>query len=380
MAEGPTGSPDAVVIGGGIAGAAAGYFLTASGARVVVLEAEPVLAHHTTGRSAAVYLENYGADPVRRLALASRSFLEAPPDGLAEGPLLSPRGLLEVAGPGLAGLVAEHAQRGAALVPSIRQLTAQEAASVCPVLLPEMLSGAVLEPDATDIDVMGLHQALLRGIRRSGGEVRTRAPVTGVAREGSTWRVETSAGALRAQVVVDAAGAWGDGVATMAGVRPVGLRPLHRTAFIATLPPGMDARGWPLVQDLSDGWYFKPEGDALMCSLADEAPAEPGDPRPRDEDVALALERINDVTTLRLRHVRTAWAGLRTFAPDRVPVIGPEPDAPGFVWVVGLGGFGIMTAPAVGALAAASALGVDLPQSLTRFGLDAQSCGPARLR
>ena len=373
-------SPDAIVVGGGIAGAAAGHFLSGAGAQVVLLESEPVLAHHTTGRSAAVYLENYGTDPVRRLVLASRPFLDSPPEGLTEAALLAPRGLLDVGGPELADRIAEHAQRGASLVPSIRLLTAQEAAGICPVLRPELLGGAVLEPDAADIDAMGLHQAFLRGIRRGGGVVRTESPVTAIAADGTAWRVSTPAGQLRAPIVVNAAGAWGDRVAAMAGVRPVGLRPLHRTAFIATLPPGIDARGWPLVQDLSDLWYFKPEGDALLCSLADEAEAAPCDPRPRDEDVALALERINEATTLGLRHVRTAWAGLRTFAPDRVPVVGVDPDAPGFVWVVGLGGFGIMTAPALGELAAASAAGAGAPQGLAQLGAALDDYGAARLR
>jgi D-arginine dehydrogenase len=371
---------DAIVIGGGIAGAAAAYFLSRAGVRVLLLEQEPVLAHHTTGRSAAVYLENYGAAPVRRLALASRPFLAAPPAGLAEAALLSPRGLLEVAGPGLDDLVAEQATRGAALVPSIRQLTAAEAAEVVPVLRPDMLSGAVFEPEATDIDVMGLHQAFLRGIRQDGGQVRTRAPVVALARQGNHWRVRTPESELAASLVVNAAGAWGDRVAAMAGVRPVGLRPLHRTAFIATLAPGLAAGRWPLVQDLCEGWYFKPEGDALLCSLADEVLSEPGDPRPRDEDVALALERINEVTTLNLRHVRTAWAGLRTFVADRIPVIGVDPDAPGFVWLVGLGGFGIMTAPAAGAVAAASATGCELPEPFAASDLDPGLYLAARLR
>jgi len=371
---------DAVVIGGGIAGAAAGHFLSTAGARVVLLEREPVLAHHTTGRSAAVYLENYGGDVVRRLALASRAFLEEPGEGLAEAPLLTPRGLLDVAAPGLDDLVVEHARRGAALVPGIRALTPDQAAEACPVLRPEMLAGAVLEPDARDIDVMGLHQAFLRGIRAVGGEVRAHAPVTGIERVGGDWQVTTPAAQWQAPLVVNAAGAWGDRLAGLAGVRPVGLRPLHRTAFIATLPSGVDARAWPLVQDLAEGWYFKPEGDALLCSLADEVLVEPGDARPRDEDVALALERINEVTTLGLRHVRTAWAGLRTFAPDRVPVVGVDPDAPGFVWVVGLGGFGIMAAPAIGELAAASALGTQVPPALAALGATFADYGVTRLR
>jgi D-arginine dehydrogenase len=373
-------SVDAVVVGGGIAGASAACFLARAGARVRLLEAEPVLAHHTTGRSAAVFLENYGADPVRRLTLASRAFLTAPPDGLAEAPLLAPRGLLDVGGPERRVALEEHARHGAVLVPSVRWLDPDEVAAVCPVLRAELLAGGVLEPDAQDIDVMGLHQAFLRALRAAGGAVRAGQRVTAIARDGTGWTVATPEGSVRTDLLVDAAGAWGDRVAALAGVRPVGLRPLHRTAFVATLPPGLDARGWPLVQDFDEGWYFKPEGDALLCSLADESPSEPGDPRPRDEDVALALERIGEVTTLQLRHVRTAWAGLRTFAPDRAPVVGPDPETPGFVWLVGLGGFGIMTAPALGMLAAAAALGTPLPDALAERDVDPADYSAGRFR
>jgi D-arginine dehydrogenase len=369
---------DVVVIGGGIAGASAGCFLARAGARVVVLEAEPVLAHHTTGRSAAVFLENYGADPVRRLTLASRPFLAAPPEGSAEAPLLAPRGLLDVGGPEHREALEEHARHGAALVPSVRWVSPQEATELCPVLRPERLAGGVLEPDAQDIDVMGLHQVFLRGLRAAGGEVRTGERVLDLQRDGGGWVVRTGQGDWRAGLVVNAAGAWGDIVAELAGVPRVGLRPLHRTAFVADLPPGVDARGWPLVQDIAEGWYCKPEGDALLCSLADEAPAEPGDPRPREEDVALAIERIGEATTLQLRHVRTAWAGLRTFAPDRAPVVGPDPRAPGFVWLVGLGGFGIMTAPALGMLAAATALGEPLAVELAERGVNPADYAPGR--
>ncbi|HEX6887055.1 MAG TPA: FAD-binding oxidoreductase, partial [Candidatus Nanopelagicales bacterium] len=269
MAQAHAGDPvEVVVIGGGIAGASAACFLAQAGARVTILEAEPVLAHHTTGRSAAVYLENYGADPVRRLTLASRAFLAAPPTGLTDVPLLAPRGLLDVGGPGSAEQVQAHAVRGAALVPGVRALTPEECVEWCPVLLPQLLSGGVLEPDAQDIDVMALHAAFLRAVRAGGGQVLAHTPVVALERADGRWLVTTPEGAVGADLVVNAAGAWGDAVAALAGVAPVGLRPLHRTAFIATLPAGADARRWPLVQDLAERWYFKPEGDGLLCSLA----------------------------------------------------------------------------------------------------------------
>lgn len=371
---------DAVVVGGGIAGVSAAHFLAREGATVLVLEREPVLAHHTTGRSAALYMENYGQVAVRRLALASRPFLEAPPDGLADAELLSPRPALEVGGPGRSEALERRAARGADLVPGIRLLSPGEVVALCPALRVGELSGGVLDPGSMDIDVMALHQAFVRGLRRAGGGVRTAAPVVALDRDDGHWRVRTPDSEVSAAIVVNAAGAWGDHLAGLAGVRPIGLRPLRRTAFTVGVPAGIDARTWPLVHDLDEGWYFKPEGDGLLCSLADEAPDEPRDPRPRDEDVALALDRINAATTLGLRSVRTAWAGLRTFAPDRTPVVGGEPEVPGFVWVAGLGGVGIMTSPAVGMLAAASALGRPVPEALAACSVEPADYSVERLR
>ena len=322
-----SGSADAVVIGGGIAGVAAACFLARAGADVVLAEQEVALAHHTTGRSAAQFLGHYGAPAVRRLTRASRPFLESAAGGLAEVPLLSPRAALEVGGPRERAALADYVREVDGTVPGVRLLTPGEAVRICPVLRADRLGGAVLEPEAMDIDVMALHQGLVRGLRQAGGSVLSGARVAGIGRApGGDWQVTLGGTGVRTRLVVDAAGAWGDVLAELAGVRPVGLRPLRRTAFTVPLPDGIDARRWPLVHDHHERWYFKPEGDGLLCSLADEAPDVPGDPRPREEDVALALERINEVTTLGLRHVRSAWAGLRTFAPDRVPVIGPDPD------------------------------------------------------
>lgn len=373
-------SADAVVIGGGIAGAAAACFLARAGAHVILLEQEAALAHHTTGRSAAQFLGHYGGPAVRRLTRASRPFLESAAGGLSEVPLLSPRQALEVGGPGDRAALADYVREVDGLVPGVRLLSPDEAVGICPVLRADQLGGAVLEPEAMDIDVMALHQALVRGLRQAGGSVLAGARVMDIGRaSGGDWKVTVGGTVVRTRLVVDAAGAWGDVVAALAGVRPVGLRPLRRTAFTVPAPEGIDARRWPLVHDHNEGWYFKPEGDGLLGSLADEAPDVPGDPRPREEDVALALERINEATTLGLRHVRSAWAGLRTFAPDRVPVVGPDPDHPGFVWAVGLGGFGIQTAPGLGMLVAATAMDA-WHDDLLAGAVDPRDYAPDRLR
>ncbi|HYN75390.1 MAG TPA: FAD-binding oxidoreductase [Candidatus Limnocylindria bacterium] len=372
-------SYDVLVVGGGIAGVSVGYALAHRGARVLLVEAEAVLAHHTTGRSAAMFLETYGTEQTRRLAIASRSGFVQPP-GL-ERSLLSPRGFLIVGGEEHRAEVTAEAARGQALVPSVRLLGTEEIAEVCRALRPSHAVAAVWEPEAADIDVMALHEAYVSGMRRLGGEVRTSAAVTGLVREGAGWRASVGAEAVRVDRVVNAAGAWGDGLAALAGVPEVGLEPRHRTAFTTSLPSAWspeEARTWPMMQDAGEGWYVKPEGDGLLCSLAEEAPSPACDAKVRELDVALALERIDEATTLGLRHVRSTWAGLRTFAPDRDLVLGPDPAEPSFSWYVGLGGFGIQTAPAAGDLVAALALGQPVPPEVHAAGVDLAAVRPGR--
>jgi D-arginine dehydrogenase len=370
---------DVVVVGGGIAGVSAAAFAAQGGAQVVLLEREPVLSAHTTGRSAALYLSNYGPAQVRRLTVASRAFFEAPPAGFASTPLLSPRGQLWVGGAADRDLLAGLADEGRALDPTIRFVDGDEVRRRCPVLRPEAAAYGVLEPGASDIDVAGLHAGFVRLLRAAGGVVTTSASLVAARRDGSAWSVETVGRTYACAVLVDAAGAWGDVVASAAGVRPVGLRPLRRTAATVALPPGVDARGWPAVVDAAGSWYFKPEGDGLLVSPADEIPSEPVDARPEDVDVALALERVAAATTLPLRSVRTAWAGLRTFAPDGELVLGPDDEVPSFVWCVGQGGYGIQSSPAVGRLAADLALG-RAPSWAAAAGVDLAAVSPARLR
>jgi D-arginine dehydrogenase len=262
---------------------------------------------------------------------------------------------LWIAATGRRARLVELGEESRALVPSVRLVEADEVRRWCPVLRPAFAGAGLLEPDAMEIDVAALHQWYVQGLRARGASIVTGAAVTALRRT-DRWSVSTPAALVEADVVVDAAGAWGDAVATLAGVRPLGLRPLRRTAFIATLAPGVDARDWPLVADVDEGFYFKPEGPHLLCSLADETPSPPCDAKPDEADVALALDHINAATTLDLRHVRAAWAGLRTFSPDRVPVVGRDPDVPTFVWLVGQGGFGIQTAPALARACADAAL------------------------
>jgi D-arginine dehydrogenase len=195
-----------------------------------------------------------------------------------------------------------------------------------------------------------------------------------------SWVVTTPSEVYETDVVVNAAGAWCDEIAALAGVRPIGLRPLRRTAFTCPAPDGVDVRSWPLVADIDDRFYFKPEGPQLLCSLADETPSPPCDAVAEPVDVALAIERINEATTLDLRHVRRAWAGLRSFVADRTPVVGFDPEAPGFCWLAGQGGYGIQTAPAMARAAAGLVVDRRLPDDLIELGVTAEGLSPARCR
>jgi D-arginine dehydrogenase len=277
----------------------------------------------------------------------------------AVGTLLRPRPLLWVAPPDDLDRLAALATAQPDLVP----LDPAQAAALCPPLRPGWCAAALLEPGALEIDVAGLHQHYLGGVRRRGSRVLVNAAVRSGRHDHGRWLLDTTAGPVAATAVVNAAGAWADRVAAGLGVPPVGLRPLRRTAAVCRAG-GVDP-AWPLISDVGETFYFRPEGAGVLLSPADETPSEPCDARPEDADVALAIERVNAATTLGLRSVVTAWAGLRTFAPDRDPVVGPDPAAPGLWWLAGQGGYGIQTAPALARLVAAAVTGEPVPAALS---------------
>ena len=362
-----------LVIGGGIAGASAAYAL-APHCDVILLERESTLAYHTTGRSAAQYIENYGVPSVRSLTRASHPFLSNPPNGLADHALLSPCAVMMIARPDQTHLLAAMAAEpgGAEML----RLDPTEAIALCPILRPEYVAGALLEADAADIDVAALHQAFVRGIRMHGGVIRTNAGVTALEATTNGWKATCSDDVMEADLVINAAGAWGDQIAALAGIPPVGLVPKRRTAFMVTAPVGME--GIPMVVDIEEQFYCKPDGPQMLCSPAEEEPSEPCDARPHEIDIAIAIERINQATTLAIRSVKSSWTGLRTFVHDNAPVVGEDPDHPGFVWLVGQGGTGIQTAASLGGVVASIVAGVPLPDGVGPEVLEGIS--PRRLR
>ncbi|MDF1595271.1 MAG: FAD-dependent oxidoreductase [Acidimicrobiia bacterium] len=368
---------DFLVVGGGIAGASAAYELAAHG-RVVLLEREPQCGYHTTGRSAALFTEAWETPTIRSIVAAGRSFFEEPPDGFTAVPLVAPRRILLIGRPDQRGAVEAAAADARTEIPSVRMIDGQEALELCPALRPDYLDVAVLESGGYTIDVDALLQGFLRGVRRRHGEVVTGAPVIGIERLDSGWNVTAGEQRFAARVLINAAGAWSDQIAGLAGVQPVGLTPLRRTAFTFSGPSNHDVRQWPAVIDIDEQFYFEPEGPQLLGSPADETPTHPHDVRAEEIDVAIAIERIQAATTIEIRHVRRAWAGLRTFAPDRLPVVGPDPDVPDFIWLAGQGGFGIMTSPAMARIAMSMAIGAGFPLGLPAH-LEA-AIRPERLR
>ena len=368
---------DVLIIGAGIAGASAAYFL-APHRRVVMLEREAQPGYHATGRSAAMYSETYGNATVRAITTASKPFYVNPPAGFSDYPLMTPRGALMVGGTADHDLLREAFEARRALVPNIAWWTLDDIVKRVPVLRPEFASFGVYEPDAMDMDVHAIHQGFLRGAKGVGAQLVCDAGVSQIGRENGGWRVDTAAGSFFAPILVNAAGAWCDELAQMAGVAPVGLSPKRRTAFTSPSPTEWDISQWPLVIDIHEGYYFKPDAGMLLLSPANEDPVDPQDVQPEELDVAIAVDRIEAATTLQIRQVRRKWAGLRSFVADKTPVVGFAPDAEGFFWLAGQGGYGIQTAAALGEISAALVRGLPLPEAVAALGVREQDLSAAR--
>ncbi|MBK9363896.1 MAG: FAD-binding oxidoreductase [Rubrivivax sp.] len=369
---------DFAIVGAGIAGASLAFRL-APQASVLLLEAEIQPGLHSTGRSAAMFMESYGPPQVRALTRASRAFYEHPPAGFADVPLVGPRGALYVAWQGqqaeLDHLHAELQATGTA----IERLDAAATLARVPVLRAQGLLGAVWESDALDLDVNALHQGFVRGARRAGAELWIEAVLQTATQDAGGWTLTLADGRqAHARVIVDAAGAWADEVAQRCGVAPLGIQPRRRSAFTFDAPAGMDVRAWPTVAGVAEDWYVKPDAGRLLGSPANADPVPPHDVQPEELDIALGIDAIQRDTTLTIRRPRRTWAGLRSFTPDGELAIGFDARVPAFFWLAGQGGYGIQSAAGASALAASLLLQQDLPAELRAQGVDARALAPGR--
>ena len=369
------------VIGGGIAGASAAYHLLKAdnSLDIILVEAEDQLGYHTTGRSAALLLENDGTQSTRSIVKASVDFLLNPPEGLTENVFVIPRDVMHIATVEQSASVDRLLEENSSGRIPTKEISKSEAKKRFPALREEGLDRVVVDEGAGDIDVHCIHQAYLNYFRKNGGKIKTSTRIDSATKSGNSWSLETKKEQISVDVIVNAAGAWGDQVASRAGVEPIGLQPKRRTAFTVNSNEP-DLQEWGMIADIDLRFYCKPDGKQLLCSLAEENPSEPCDAKHDEADVALAIERINAATTLDIRSVQTAWTGLRTFAPDRSMVIGSDSDDHSFFWCVGQGGTGIMTSPGVGRLLADLLTEGKPTEHFEKTGLKHEDVSPDRFR
>lgn len=371
---------DIAIIGGGIVGAALAHAI-AGRASVIVIEREEAWGYHATGRSAAEFTVRFHSDLASRLTRASSAFMHNPPEGFCDVPLLRARGNLLIAD-------AEKAEHARAVFEAEARTTDEsqselvwlsrdKALEKVPFLDPDWLAAALFDPDCWDVEVDNLLQSFLKSARRAGAKLSQKSELLSARLEGGNWLLETTGGTVRARWVVNAAGAWADEVAGILGASPLGLLPHRRTA-ISVKVPDHDLSGLPEVNEIDEVFYFKPDAGQLMVSPADETPVAPHDAWAEEIDIAYAAHFLAESTTLEVRHIAHSWAGLRTFSPDRQPVIGASGTVPGLFWLAGLGGYGIQTSPAVGRIAAALLMGDPIPPDIASHGITAEKLSPAR--
>jgi D-arginine dehydrogenase len=368
---------DFLVIGAGVAGASVAYRLAEHGS-VIMAEMESQPGYHTSGRSAALYSKRYKNPAIRGFAAASGAFLENPPEWFASAPLLTPRGLLIIGREDQAEAVTDQFTPDQIRDGVAETLSVDDAVELVPCLNRDYLGAAMLVPAASDIDVNGLHRGFLAASSRAGVKLITDASITKLNHAGGKWTAETPQGQIMARVVVNAAGAWADTVAEAAGLGGLGIEPLRRTCLTFDPPAGLDPSPWPMAMDAEEEFYFKPEAGRILASPCDEHHSQPTDAQPEEIDIAHGVDRVERATSLKVSRITHSWAGLRCFMPDKLPVVGADPRAEGFIWLVGLGGFGMMTSEALGRAAAAAAIDASLPADIASAGVEASAVAPDR--
>lgn len=376
MGNSNTSRADIIVIGAGIAGASVAAHLSTHG-DVILLESESQPGYHSTGRSAALFVLNYGPPSICALTRASRAFYDTPPTGFSDHPMLTPRDMVTIArSDQLETLEKIYAD----LHPdsSATWLTGSAIKDAQPLLRDDYATAAIHEIGGQDIDVAALHQGYLRLFKSRGGVLHTNCAVVSLARENATWKIQTRDAEFSAPIVVNAAGAWADEIGARAGAEKINLTPKRRTAMIIDAPDGIDTAPLPATDDVDEGFYLKPDAGRLLISPADKTPSAPCDAQPDEMDVAVCVDRITRAFDVTVRRIENKWAGLRSFVPDGSPVVGYSTQSDGFFWLAGQGGYGIQTAPALSLCAAALILDQPVPQTILDHGLDLEMISPGR--
>ncbi len=368
---------DFIIVGAGMAGASCAFFLSGKGS-VLMLEMESQPGYHTTGRSAALFAPSYGNAQIRALSAGGQPFFFGPPDGFCEAPLLTPRGALFIGRDDQLDSLNETYEDASKTLDSLSLLTTAQVCELVPAMRPDYVAGGILDSGALDMDVNAIHQGFLRGARANGTELISNAGVESLVRENGAWTVRAGGETYTAKVVINAAGAWCDQLADLAGAKRVGLVPKRRTAIIFDGPTDMKFSDWPAFVDVDEEFYARPESGAMMGSPADETPMDPCDVQPEELDIAIAVDRLQQATTLEIKRITRSWAGLRSFVADKTPVVGFDPVVEGFFWLAGQGGYGIQTAPSMGRVSAALASGEDMPEDLKALGASTAELSPER--
>ncbi len=373
---------DFAVVGAGMAGASVGWELAQQGMRVLLLEREAQPGTHSTGRSAALFMETYGTPQIRALTRASRAFLQSPPAGFVDtGSLLTPRGVVYVATPEQGELLEQTYAALHPHAPGLERLDHAALMARMPLLRAGAVGAGLAESGAADMDVHALHQGYLRGLRQRGGQVRSSAEVVALVRAAGLWTLALQDGTrVQARCVVNAAGAWADQLGRLAGAAPIGLQPRRRSAFTFAAPAGLDLAQMPALMAVDESFYIKPDAGQLLGSPANADPVDAHDVQPEELDIATGIFHIEQMTTLQIRRPTHTWAGLRSFVPDGDLVVGWDAWAEAFMWVAAQGGYGIQSAPGYALLARNLALGQSLDARLQAEGVEPAALSPQRLQ
>ena len=369
---------DFIIIGSGIAGMSAAYRLSDHG-KVIVLEKEAHLGYHTTGRSAAFFTENYGNKTIRALTKASRDFLENPSESFLNNPLMSLNGgVLMIANSNQTDVVEKELKYAHENTAKVFEISKKEALKMVPALKGSYLDRALHEPYSKVMDVDLIHQGYARGAKKNETKIYFNQEVIKISKDKNLWNIKTRNETYSAPVIINAAGAWCDEIALLANCKPLGIKPKRRTIIIFKNTDNYIINQWPVVIDINDNFYFKPEAGKFLASPADETDSPPCDAQPEEIDIALTVERLEKATNLKIKNIEHKWAGLRSFYPDRTPVVGEDNNNSGFFWLAGQGGYGIMTSPSISKILESLITGKKWPKKLEELSINENTLSPNR--